>query len=111
MNQFDLAGFDPENDEETYFEAEYLMESDGLFGGTDADRDRIRTRFRVRDGQHWHTIKESVWEVLAQKHGSFAEAVQRMISFSSERARQWRKWVAAQDAHASLTKSRKLASS
>jgi hypothetical protein len=88
MSYFDLAGFDPQNDEESYFEAEHLMESEGMFGGTDADRARIQAEYGIRDAQHWHVVKESVWQVLAEKHGSFDEAAQRMTNFRSQRAMQ-----------------------
>lgn len=87
MGLFDVAGFDPENDEDAYFEAELLMESEGMFGGTDADRARIKAQYGIRDAQHWHTVKESVWQVLAEKHGS-DEAMQRMTNFRSDHAMQ-----------------------
>lgn len=86
--QFDTAGFDPMNDEEAYFEAEHLMESEGMFGGTDEDRARIKAQYGIQGTQHWHTVKESVWQVLARKHGSFEEAAQRMVNFKSKRAMQ-----------------------
>lgn len=84
---FDLAGFDPQNDEESFFEAEHLMESEGTFGGTDADRERIKAQYGIRSSDHWHTVKESVWQVLIQKYGP-DEAAQRMANFRSRRAQQ-----------------------
>lgn len=83
----DVAGFDPMNDEEAYFEAEHLMESEGMFGGTDADRERIKAQYGIRDAQHWHSIKGAVWMVLVKKHGE-EEATQRMVNFKTQRAMQ-----------------------
>ncbi len=86
---FDTAGFDPMNDEESYFEAEVIMESEGFGGGTDESRAEVMARYGIQNrSPHWHIVKESVWQVLAQKHGSFDEAAQRMANFRSNRAMQ-----------------------
>lgn len=85
--QFDTAGFDPMNDEEAYFEAETIMESEGFGGGTDESRAEVMARFGIQNrSPHWHIVKESVWQVLARKHGSFDEAAQRMSNYRSQRA-------------------------
>jgi hypothetical protein len=39
--EFDLAGFDPLNDEEGFYNAVLHMESEGQFGGTDESRAEI----------------------------------------------------------------------
>jgi hypothetical protein len=66
---FDLAGFDPDNDEESFFHAVLHMESEGQFGGTDESRAEIMHQRGIRDRSHWQTIKESCYSVLAQKYG------------------------------------------
>jgi hypothetical protein len=66
---FDLAGFDPDNDEESFFRAVLHMESEGQFGGTDESRAEIMQQFRIRDRSHWQTVKESCYSVLARKYG------------------------------------------
>ncbi len=66
---FDLAGFDPERDEESFFHAVLHMESEGQFGGTDESRAEIMQRFGIRDRSHWQTVKESNYAVLARKYG------------------------------------------
>src|SRR5579863_6530875 len=53
----DLAGFDPENDEEAFFHAVLHMESEGQFGGTDESRAEIMQKYGIRDRSHWHTVK------------------------------------------------------
>ena len=66
---YDLAGFDPDNDEEAFFRAVLHMESEGQFGGTDESRAEIMRDYRIRDRSHWQTVKESCYSVLAQKYG------------------------------------------
>lgn len=78
--QFDLAGFDPE-DEEAFFHAIQQMESEGMFGGTDESRAEICARYGIRDRLHWQTIRDSVFAVLARKYGSYEEAVQREMNW------------------------------
>lgn len=77
---FDLAGFDPD-DEEVFFNAVLHMESDGQYGGTDASRAEICARHGIRDRSHWHTVKESVYAVLARKYGSYEEVGQREVNW------------------------------
>lgn len=67
--EFDLAGFDPLNDEEGFYNAVLHMESEGQFGGTDASRAEIQARYGIRDHSHWLTVKESCYAVLAQQYG------------------------------------------
>jgi hypothetical protein len=77
---FDVAGFDPD-DEESFFNAVLHMESEGQYGGTDASRAEICARFGIRDRSHWHTVKESVYALLARKHGSYEEVGQREMNW------------------------------
>jgi len=77
---FDVAGFDPD-DEESFFNAVLHMESEGQFGGTDESRAEICARFGIRDRSHWHTVKESVYALLARKHGSYDEVGQREMNW------------------------------
>src|SRR4051812_444354 len=77
---FDVAGFDPD-DEDAFFNAVLHMESEGQFGGTDESRAEICARFGIRDRSHWHTVKESVYALLARKHGSYEEAGQREMNW------------------------------
>jgi hypothetical protein len=78
--QFDLAGFDPD-DEEAFFHAMLHMESEGMFGGTDESRAEICERYGIRDRLHWQTVRDSVFSVLARKYGSYEEAVQREMNW------------------------------
>ncbi len=83
---FDIAGFDPEGDENGYFEAQTIIESEGFGGGTDEERASLMAKYGIRDHSHWLTVKESVWQVLVKKHGSFEVAAQRQSNFAMERA-------------------------
>jgi len=78
--QFDLAGFDPD-DEESFFHAVLHMESEGMFGGTDESRAEICAQRGIRDRMHWQTVRDSVYSVLARKHGSFEEVSQRELNW------------------------------
>src|SRR5262245_58056823 len=66
---FDLAGFNPNTDEENFYRAVLHMESEGQFGGTDESRAEIMARYGIRDRSHWHTVKESYYSILAQRFG------------------------------------------
>lgn len=71
--QFDLAGFDP-NDEEAFFEAVLYMESEGMIAPnvtiTEEDRERTERKYGIRDRSHWHTVKESVYATICKnKYG------------------------------------------
>ena len=77
---FDVAGFDPD-DEDSFFNAVLHMESEGQFGGTDESRAEIMARFGIRDRGHWQTVKESVYALLARKHGSYEEVGQREMNW------------------------------
>jgi hypothetical protein len=81
-SQLDLAGFDP-RDEDAFFDAVLHMESEGQFGGTDESRAEIAARFGIRDRGHWLHVKESVYAVLAQHHGSIDEVMQRELNWRS----------------------------
>ncbi len=78
--QFDVAGFDPD-DEDAFFNAVLHMESEGQYGGTDESRAEICARYGIRDRSHWHTVKESVYALLARKYGSYEEAAQREMNW------------------------------
>ncbi len=71
--QFDIAGFDPDHDEDSFFHAVMQMELDGQFGGTHESREEIRRRFRIRDDDHWQLVKDCVYAVLLLKHGTMEE--------------------------------------
>lgn len=85
--QLDLAGFDPDH-EEGFFEAVLHMESEGMFGGTDESRAQIMQRYGIRDRAHWQTVKDSVYHVLAHRHGSFEEVAQREANWRSGQMQQ-----------------------
>ena len=77
---FDAAGFHPD-DEDSFFNAVLHMESEGMYGGTDESRAEIMSRFGIRDRSHWQTVKDSVYQLLARKHGSFDEVSQREMNW------------------------------
>lgn len=77
----DTAGFDWEGDEEAFFHARNAMESEGLGGGTDQSREEIMARYGIRDRSHWQTVKDSVYQRLSEKHGSFEEVSQREMNY------------------------------
>jgi hypothetical protein len=81
--RFDTAGFDPNGGEEGFFEAVLHMESEGAFGGTDASRAEIMSRYGIRDRSHWHSVKTSVYHVLIRKYGSMDAVAQREINWRS----------------------------
>ena len=85
--QFDVAGFDPNNDEESFYNAVLHMESEGQFGGTDESRAEIMERFGIRDRMHWQTVKESCYSVLAQRYGG-NEVSQREMNWRSGQMQQ-----------------------
>jgi len=66
---FDIAGFNPNTDEENFYNAVLHMESEGQFGGTDESRAEIMARYGIRDRSHWHTVKESYYSLLANQYG------------------------------------------
>ena len=80
-DQFDVAGFDVANDEESFFNAVLHMESEGMFGGTDESRAEICARFGIRDRGHWQTVKESNYALLARKYGSYDEVSQQELNW------------------------------
>ncbi|HEY4055183.1 MAG TPA: hypothetical protein VGM39_01200 [Kofleriaceae bacterium] len=80
-SHFDVAGFDPANDEETFFNAVLHMESEGQFGGTDESRAEIMSRFGIHDRSHWQTVKDSCYGILVQKYGSGDEVGQREMNW------------------------------
>ena len=86
--QFDMAGFDPINDEASFFNAVLHMESEGQFGGTDESRAEISARFGIRDHSHWLTVKESCYSMLARKYGSYEEVSQQEINWRSGQMQQ-----------------------
>jgi hypothetical protein len=79
--EFDLAGFDPINDETAFFNAVLHMESEGQFGGTDESRAEIMHRYGIRDRSHWQTVKDSNYAMLARKYGSYDEVSQQELNW------------------------------
>jgi hypothetical protein len=79
--RLDTAGFDPAGDEEGFFNAVLHMESEGEMGGTDASRAEIMARYGIRDRSHWRDVKEAVYQVLGQKHGSMDVVMQRELNW------------------------------
>jgi hypothetical protein len=77
----DMAGFDPENDENGFFNAVLHMESEGEQGGTDASRAEIMARYGIRDRSHWQDVKAAVYHTLAHKHGSSDRAMQSEMNW------------------------------
>jgi len=86
--EFDLAGFDPMNDEESFFHAVLHMESEGQFGGTDESRAEICARYGIRDRSHWHLVKESNYAMLVRKWGSGDEVGQRELNWRTGQMQQ-----------------------
>lgn len=82
--QFDLAGFSPD-DEDAFYEVRVHMESEGMYGGTDESRAHYMQQYGIRDREHWHTVKESMYALLARKFGSYDEVGQREMNFTQGR--------------------------
>ena len=76
-----MARFDPDGDEEGFFNAVLHMDSEGETGGTDASRAEIMARYGIRDRSHWQRVKESVYHTLAHKYGSMDEVVQAEMNW------------------------------
>jgi len=85
---FDLAGFDPVNDEESFFNAVLHMESEGQYGGTDESRAEICARFGIRDRSHWQVVKESNYAMLCRKWGDINEVSQRELNWRTGQMQQ-----------------------
>src|SRR5262245_54328087 len=77
---YDLAGFDPD-DEEAFFDAIQQIESGGPLGGTDQSRAQTMARYGLRDHLHWQTVRDSVFTAIARKHGSWDVAIQRQQNY------------------------------
>ncbi|MEZ4369138.1 MAG: hypothetical protein R2939_23065, partial [Kofleriaceae bacterium] len=92
--QVDLAGFDPEDDEDGFFEAAHHLETDGMLGGTDASRAEIMARYGLRDRAHWHQVKEACYAVLVRKHGSIEEVGQRQMNWKAQLGQQHQRQAA-----------------
>jgi hypothetical protein len=100
----DLAGFEPDRDEEGFFNAVLHMESAGEHGGTDASRAEIMARYGIRDRSHWLKVKESVYHMLAHKHGSMDQVVQNEMNWrSGETQRRMQQAVKAKAASGEMT--------
>jgi hypothetical protein len=85
----DTAGFDPANDEDSFFRAVQHMESEGLMGGTDESRAEIMATYGIRDRRHWQDVRDACYQVLAQKYGSFEEASQREMNYRQKISTQY----------------------
>jgi hypothetical protein len=81
QEQFDMAGFDPINDEQAFFNAVLHMESEGQFGGTDESRAEICQRYGIRDRSHWQDVKNSCYHMLVRKYGSIEEVSQQELNW------------------------------
>ena len=55
----------------------YLPLQDLVFKG----REAIMERYAVRDRNHWHTVKESMYAELIRKHGSMDAVGHREMSW------------------------------
>jgi len=77
---YDTAGFDWDNDEDSYFEAQIAIESEGMTL-TSLTKDEAYARFGLRDHLHWQDVKAAVWHCLAQKYGSHEVVMQRQMNF------------------------------
>jgi hypothetical protein len=81
---FDLAGFDPQNDEDGFWEAQLYMESEGMIAPNvtigEEDRERTMRKYGIRDHEHWQTVKSSVYTALVRKHGSEDVVNQNMLN-------------------------------
>jgi len=77
---FDLAGFDPRN-ENDFFEAVLLIESEGVGGGSEASRAQTMARFRIANHEHWQVVKESMYRTLAQHYGSIEAVMQQEMNY------------------------------
>jgi hypothetical protein len=82
---FDTAGFDPENDEDGFFEGVLYMESEGMISPTvtitEENRAEVMQKRGIRDRSHWHTVKESCYTVLGKKYGSMETVMQREMNW------------------------------
>ncbi len=81
---FDIAGFNPETDEDAFFEAMLYIESEGMIAPNvtigEEDRERAMKQFGIRDHSHWQIVKDSYFSVLVKKHGSMDVVSQRMLN-------------------------------
>lgn len=87
-SSFDLAGFDPANDENGFFEAVLHMETDGMGGGTEESRARIMAKYRIADRMHWQTVRASVYQALTDKYGSLGDVMQREMNYRQSLSQQ-----------------------
>ncbi|HEY3493643.1 MAG TPA: DUF6620 family protein [Polyangiaceae bacterium] len=88
--QYDLAGFDPD-DEEAFFAALQQIESVGTIAGDVSEESRARAfaQYGIRDHLHWQTVKESMYQALTRKHGSFDVAFQRQQNWMTGQSQKW----------------------
>lgn len=84
---FDIAGFNPESDEDAFFESMLYIESEGMIAPnvtiTEEDRARAMKTYGIRDHSHWQVVKDSYYSVLVKKHGSSDVVSQRMLNHRS----------------------------
>ncbi|MBK6693376.1 MAG: hypothetical protein IPG50_14380 [Myxococcales bacterium] len=84
VHEFDLAGFNPETDEDAFFEAQLYMDSEGMIAPnvtiTEEDHDRTMRQWGIRDRRHWQAVRDSVQTVLARKYGGIDAMAQRMMN-------------------------------
>jgi hypothetical protein len=84
---FDIAGFNPETDEDAFFEAMLYIESEGMIAPNvtigEEDRERAMKQYGIRDHSHWQVVKDSYYSVLVKKHGDSDVVAQRMMNHRS----------------------------
>ncbi len=82
---FDLAGFNPAQDEDAFFEAILYIESEGMIAPNfyikEEDHERVMKKYGVRNSSHWRTVRDSCYQVLYGKYGSDGEVHQREMNF------------------------------
>lgn len=82
---FDLAGFDPDTDEDGFWEAMLYIESEGMIAPNvfiqEEDHEKYMRKWGVRDPAHWQVVKDSMWTMLVRKHGASDVVNQRMVNW------------------------------
>ncbi|MFO0674437.1 MAG: hypothetical protein U0235_33310 [Polyangiaceae bacterium] len=81
-SSFDVAGRDANDGEDSFFNAVLNIESAGeKMGATDADARAGDGALGVRNHRTGKDVKASMYQLLAQKHGSMAFVMQQEMNF------------------------------